>query len=1320
LDADQDEYRICEGDCNDQDAEIHPGKEEILYNEKDDDCNPSTIDWPVKITSVIPNSYINSSPVEVTIHGSGFTPDSEVHLSSGGAFEVGIWNTLDNVYYVTINGDYAYVAVLENGLQVIDISDPTNPNVIGSYYDIPLKTIQDIAIKGNYAYVANQHNGLLVIDISDPSQPKYAGVYDTPGVAMGVALNGNYAYVADGNMGLQVLDITDPAHPELAGSFESLSTYMYSVSVKDSYAYVLSQGLEIIDISDPTQPLHIGSLTLGGTHGEIIVRDDYVYVSGEGLISIDVSDPANPRIVGNYKSWAVPYIPPGNYTYSSQVFWGLDISGNYAYLTGNTLQMIDITDPTNLRWVGSYNTPGKIYSIDVNENYAYIADWENGLRIIDILGLADPSLVGSYDIWGQVIDSSYPDNGPYYVSYPTTNTSYDLTISGNYAYAIYSSCYQTSPPSQVFDFYTMVKSLYQELRVIDISDPINPRVLGSYESTMEEIDYSSTPYSPVYNWIKTGFSALVVSEGYAYMTNGISLQVIDLRDPNHLTLIGNYDTPNKGISDILTLATGSGIAVSGNYAYMVNDQGLQIINITDPNHPIHAGSYATQGDLFLHTPLPGEACGVAVDGIYAYISNGRGFHVIDISDPADPRLVCTKQEILCNNSPDNVLREGLPCKLAISGSFVYLANWDRGVDVIDISDPNSPMCIGGYDTPGLACRITINNTYAYVADGEAGLQIIDITNPENPALIRGYSTPSYACGIAINNDYAYLADMSTLLLVIKIDPMTPAFANYTCTEISFIEFSTLSVTIPALLPGGAYNVMVENPDGITGTLPNGFYSICADCDNDGYTEAEGDCDDHNAAIYPGAPELCDGKDNDCDQIIPANELDEDQDEYRVCEGDPDDLDATIYPGAPELCDSKDNNVDGEIDEENAEGCITYYKDEDEDGYGVDEDNRCLCAPEGNYTANQGGDPDDLDPDVPGTIEEPCLFIAKITALKQVVNGFWDTSTVYIGLDTNVAAWPSPGPVPEYTVHMTISEDLLYDYRQTGSDYEEWHLIVRVLNSDDPNREEFFPLLNWDPNELCPPGTDAGYLRLYSEYAQGRRTLLVEDMYQSTRYLTKEEDGQYVFALDMYVFSYYIVWSKEVPIEMNMSAGWNMISLPVIPYDAKISDLFPEAVVVYGYEKGFGYVRVKEDENMEVGDGYWILFHEDQNYTLTGQPIQSYKKTLYEDGWEMIGGCTFPAQPSTDFCSIDVIYRYVPGIGYQRVLESEYIDSGRGYWILYNNIVDHCELRLETIGYSSRIRSLSGSQDISEDIKIRFKKDPQDIKWKLPITQPLDK
>lgn len=40
-----------------------------------------------------------------------------------------------------------------------------------------------------------------------------------------------------------------------------------------------------------------------------------------------------------------------------------------------------------------------------------------------------------------------------------------------------------------------------------------------------------------------------------------------------------------------------------------------------------------------------------------------------------------------------------------------------------------------------------------------------------------------------------------------------------------------------------------------------------DADGDGYTVGDGDCNDNNAAIFPGAPEVCDGLDNDCDRKV---------------------------------------------------------------------------------------------------------------------------------------------------------------------------------------------------------------------------------------------------------------------------------------------------------------------------------------------------------------------------------------------------------------------------------------------------------------------
>ena len=93
-----------------------------------------------------------------------------------------------------------------------------------------------------------------------------------------------------------------------------------------------------------------------------------------------------------------------------------------------------------------------------------------------------------------------------------------------------------------------------------------------------------------------------------------------------------------------------------------------------------------------------------------------------------------------------------------------------------------------------------------------------------------------------------------------------------------------------------------------------YNPIPVDNDNDRYT-SDVDCDDNNASIYPSAIEICNGVDDNCNELIDEG-FDSDNDGYTTCGGDCNDNDPTIYPEAPETsCDGIDNDCDALTDED---------------------------------------------------------------------------------------------------------------------------------------------------------------------------------------------------------------------------------------------------------------------------------------------------------------------------------------------------------------------------------------------------------------------
>jgi len=109
----------------------------------------------------------------------------------------------------------------------------------------------------------------------------------------------------------------------------------------------------------------------------------------------------------------------------------------------------------------------------------------------------------------------------------------------------------------------------------------------------------------------------------------------------------------------------------------------------------------------------------------------------------------------------------------------------------------------------------------------------------------------------------------------------------------------------------AYPGADEICDGVDSNCDGALLLAEADADADGWAECEGDCDDADRARNPGATEICNQIDDNCDDILPVDEEDADEDSYAICQGDCNDGDPTVHPGTRELC---RNGIDDDCDE----------------------------------------------------------------------------------------------------------------------------------------------------------------------------------------------------------------------------------------------------------------------------------------------------------------------------------------------------------------------------------------------------------------------
>ncbi len=367
---------------------------------------------------------------------------------------------------VVVQGSHAYVADGHAGLQIIDITNPASPEIVGSI-DTP-DWAYHLAVSDGYVYLTDWDAGLQVIDVADPGNPVIVAALALAGPAGGIVLSGQ-SRIADWDVGMQVIDVANPLAPELVATVARLGAV--DVDVWGDRACLVDGWdlLLVIDVAEPRSPTVVGSLEVADPPRRVAIADSLVCIgyttTSDGVLIADMSEPQAIRVLADIDVGQRP----------GQLVW----TGVHLLVGGwSGIQAIDLEDPAFPVIVadvareverpgGGARSPLRRQRLDRSgggggppdgesaaagratvagrsgprgAGLAYAATIHHGLMILDV---ADPQDVAV------VSDLSMPGDAQ------------DVALSGRYA---------------------VVACEWQGVHVVDVDDPADPVLVASVET----------------------------------------------------------------------------------------------------------------------------------------------------------------------------------------------------------------------------------------------------------------------------------------------------------------------------------------------------------------------------------------------------------------------------------------------------------------------------------------------------------------------------------------------------------------------------------------------------------------------------------------------------------------------------------------------------------------------------------------------------------------------------------------------------------------------------------------------------------------------
>ena len=231
------------------------------------------------------------------------------------------------------------------------------------------------------------------------------------------------------------------------------------------------------------------------------------------------------------------------------------------------------------------------------------------------------------------------------------------------------------------------------------------------DGDLMRVSNEEQPVHPIYN--------------YAVITDRVEGLIL-----TNINTFSDGDLNNNFIERAVTwnpdgiLAGARHITLGGHIAYVVADRGLVVIDLDEPASP----------RLLATTPMTGARAS-ALQFRYLFVTTERGLEVIDVTNPANPQLIEEANVPLANAQ-----------RVYVARTYAYVAAGAEGLAIIDVWKAEEPKLVQIFnadgkltDTRDVIVASTNASLFAYVADGAGGIKVLQLTSPDSQPNFYGFS-----------------------------------------------------------------------------------------------------------------------------------------------------------------------------------------------------------------------------------------------------------------------------------------------------------------------------------------------------------------------------------------------------------------------------------------------------------------------------------------------------------------------------------------------------------------------------------------------------